>query len=311
LILALSSTGDLTTDYVIQALVAQSHDVVRVNTDTLLKDWTWSCTADGVSMASAARSFCSEDVTAVYYRRARRPLPHPETHPDARFFAYREARIALRGLYSRLRCEWISHFLAVTAAENRLAQMYLAQEVGFAVPAWISTNIPNEARSFFRNHKKVVTKPLSYGALGNGDIVHTSLVSNWDDAFAEDIRICPILLQSFVEKRCDYRVTVIDNSVFACRIDSQANDAYAIDMRRGLMDMGMVHDACYLPAKVEKLCVQIVLRLGLRFGAIDLVQDGNGVMWFLEVNPTGQWAWIEDRTGLPIAEALAKALAND
>ncbi|MGH3800408.1 MAG: hypothetical protein ACRDTD_09805 [Pseudonocardiaceae bacterium] len=28
----------------------------------------------------------------------------------------------------------------------------------------------------------------------------------------------------------------------------------------------------------------------------------------LECNPNGQWAWIEDETGLPISSALADAL---
>ena len=31
---------------------------------------------------------------------------------------------------------------------------------------------------------------------------------------------------------------------------------------------------------------------------------------FLEINPNGQWGWIQSRTGLPIAEALADLLAG-
>ncbi len=310
MILALSSTGDITTDYVIQALGDMSRDVVRVNTDALLTDWTLADSADGAQLFSRERSFRAEDVTAVYYRRAQRPLPHPETHPDAQVFAYREARVALRGVYSRLRCPWISYYLAVSAAENRLKQMHLARDLGFQVPAWISTNDPSLAKAFYRKYHRVVTKALSYGALGRGDVVHTSVIETWNDGFMEDIRICPVLLQSLVEKRCEYRVTVVDESVFACRIDSQNNEAYAVDMRRGLMDMEMGHEACDLSEAVSALCVKVVSALGLRFGAIDLVEDRNGEIWFLEVNPTGQWAWIEDRTGLPIANALAEALAN-
>ena len=34
----------------------------------------------------------------------------------------------------------------------------------------------------------------------------------------------------------------------------------------------------------------------------------DGPWWFLEVNPNGQWLWIEHATGLPIAAAVAAAL---
>jgi hypothetical protein len=49
-------------------------------------------------------------------------------------------------------------------------------------------------------------------------------------------------------------------------------------------------------------------KLSLRFGALDFVVTPEGEWWFLECNPNGQWAWIEDETGMPIAGALANAL---
>lgn len=48
--------------------------------------------------------------------------------------------------------------------------------------------------------------------------------------------------------------------------------------------------------------------LGLRFGALDFLVRPSGEWVFLEINPNGQWAWIEDKTGLPIAAAIADAL---
>ncbi|MNZ28723.1 hypothetical protein D3C78_459550 [compost metagenome] len=49
-------------------------------------------------------------------------------------------------------------------------------------------------------------------------------------------------------------------------------------------------------------------RLNLRYGAIDFVCDPQGNLWFLEINPNGQWAWIENLTGYPIAEAIVDEL---
>jgi glutathione synthase/RimK-type ligase-like ATP-grasp enzyme len=132
----------------------------------------------------------------------------------------------------------------------------------------------------------------------------------WTDEMAAEIELCPVLLQQCIRKAADWRVTVVDEKVFACRIDSQKNPQYALDMRRGLTDLAMAHELLQLPDEIAKRCVKLVEQLDLRFGAIDLAEDLTGKMWFLEINPNGQWAWIEDRTGAPISETIAKALLN-
>lgn len=55
-------------------------------------------------------------------------------------------------------------------------------------------------------------------------------------------------------------------------------------------------------------CINLVKDLNLRFGAIDLVCDLDGDYWFLEINPNGQWAWIENQTKLPIASSIVDEL---
>ncbi|GAA5764612.1 hypothetical protein [Streptosporangium roseum] len=52
-------------------------------------------------------------------------------------------------------------------------------------------------------------------------------------------------------------------------------------------------------------------RGGLSFGAFDFGLTGDGIPVFLECNPNGQWGWLEDATGLPIAAAIAALLLED
>jgi hypothetical protein len=49
-------------------------------------------------------------------------------------------------------------------------------------------------------------------------------------------------------------------------------------------------------------------RLGLVYGAIDLRLTPEGRYVFLEINPSGQFLYVEHATGQPITAALAKAL---
>jgi hypothetical protein len=49
---------------------------------------------------------------------------------------------------------------------------------------------------------------------------------------------------------------------------------------------------------------------GLAFGAFDSVVTPDGEWIMLECNPAGQWLWLQQETGVPIAAALADLLAD-
>jgi glutathione synthase/RimK-type ligase-like ATP-grasp enzyme len=45
-------------------------------------------------------------------------------------------------------------------------------------------------------------------------------------------------------------------------------------------------------------------RLGLSFGALDFVLTPDGRFVFLEINPNGQWMWLDDKLGFGITDAV-------
>jgi glutathione synthase/RimK-type ligase-like ATP-grasp enzyme len=59
---------------------------------------------------------------------------------------------------------------------------------------------------------------------------------------------------------------------------------------------------------LEKRCIELTKLLNLRFGAIDFICDTSDNYWFLEINPNGQWAWIENQTQAPIANSIVSEL---
>jgi glutathione synthase/RimK-type ligase-like ATP-grasp enzyme len=65
-----------------------------------------------------------------------------------------------------------------------------------------------------------------------------------------------------------------------------------------------------LPAAIEEKCVALTQRLGLRFGCIDMIVTPEDKYVFLEINPNGQWRWVQELTGMPIAEAIADLLIH-
>jgi glutathione synthase/RimK-type ligase-like ATP-grasp enzyme len=103
------------------------------------------------------------------------------------------------------------------------------------------------------------------------------------------------------------RVTVVGASVFTAAIHSQHDEATRDDCRRkGLLNLP--HRVHQLPDEEALRCCELVRRLGLQFGAIDLVYTPESRYVFLEINPNGQYGWVEERTGLSINRAIADAL---
>ncbi len=50
--------------------------------------------------------------------------------------------------------------------------------------------------------------------------------------------------------------------------------------------------------------------VGLTFGAFDFAVDHEGAWIALEINPEGQFGWIEQETGVPVTEAIADFLTE-
>ncbi|MCA1693463.1 MAG: hypothetical protein LC749_01330 [Actinobacteria bacterium] len=107
----------------------------------------------------------------------------------------------------------------------------------------------------------------------------------------------------------ELRVTVVGDQVFACRIESQVTESTRIDWRRYDLE-NTPHVAHRLDPDIERRCVVLTRHFGLEFSAIDLIVTADGETVLLELNPNGQWAWIEELTGLPISAAIADVLAR-
>lgn len=122
------------------------------------------------------------------------------------------------------------------------------------------------------------------------------------------IKYAPSLFQEYVPKDVELRITIVGNEVFAAEIHSQQKEAARHDWRRDAL--ALEHREHQLPDNVRLKCVNLAKAFNLEFGAIDMILTPDGRYVFLEINPNGQWAWIEEFTGLPISEALIELLCR-
>jgi len=74
------------------------------------------------------------------------------------------------------------------------------------------------------------------------------------------------------------------------------------------MNLDIKYATHQLPPDTATKLHELMNRLGLVYGAIDLRLTPDGRYVFLEINPAGQFLYIEKATGQPITAALAQTL---
>ena len=253
-----------------------------------------------------------EDIISVWYRRPA-PFEFPEEFALAvRMFAEEETKDVVRGLWELLDCLWVNHPDRIRRANMKIHQLKIADQLGFNIPRTVITNDPEEARKFISTiHGPIVAKPLSRGYIDESDqpgAIYTNLVETEHLERIQQILYTPSLFQEYVPKDVELRITVVGKNVFAAEIHSQQKEETRHDWRRDALILE--HREHQLPDDVRQKCVNLAKAFDLEFGAIDMILTPDGHYVFLEINPNGQWAWIEETTGLPISEALIELLCR-
>jgi len=203
---------------------------------------------------------------------------------------------------------WLSDPWSIWRANNKLLQTEEARKVSFRIPDTLVTNSAQQAERFRLRVGAMVVKAVSPEVLvvdGKPHLFYTTYIPKDAPLDLSGLCVSPTIFQKAVDKGFDLRVTVVGDAVFACKITQTGVLEGEIDWRKGIGSGNLVYEPTELDPKLENSCVRLTKLLGLKFGAIDLVVDRSGDVWFLEINPNGQWGFVEEHTGLPISEAFA------
>jgi MvdD family ATP-grasp ribosomal peptide maturase len=255
------------------------------------------------------------EVTAVWHRRLRVGKRIPgDMDAQLRAASVDESRAVLVGMVASLDAFHLDWLPAIRPAENKQLQLQVARAVGLHTPRTLSTNEPEAVRAFARECQGgMVAKMLHSFAILEGDterVVFTSEVRPEHLEDLDSLRYCPMTFQENVPKALELRATVVGGRVFTASIDSQAHAQARTDWRRQGVELLNDWRPYTLPAEVEGSLLRLMDRFGLNYGASDLIVTPEGRHVFLEVNPGGEFFWLERAPGLPISEALAELLLD-
>jgi len=264
----------------------------------------------GVKVTADGRELDLADVGSIWCRGLRPSGFSDDLAPNERDFAETGARRALDALMTVGDFVWINNPARNRRANSKPAQLYVAQQVGLDIPSTVITNDPDEAKSFIAGSDgEVAYKSLSQNLEVDPDkALYTGVLTKKEIANLDLIRQTPGIFQELVPKAYEVRTTVVGRKVFSARIDSQAHAETKIDWRH--LPFEVDDRPLELPSDIERKVHALMDAFGLVYGAFDFIVTPDARHVFLEINPAGQYMWIEAKTGLGITAALVDALVD-
>ena len=307
-VLLVTTSYDLAPEYVGEALEHRGVPFFRLDTDRFPSE-VQACfnPQDGLAISDGGRHISHREIKSVWYRRNVLPNLPEALDPGSSEFCEREARMFLEGTLAALPTQrWLSSPQAIWLAERKPYQLAIAAQLGFTLPHTIVTNDEAAVRGFALENQ-MVAKAVSSGyikGIDGNQAIFTSALGPDDLEDLSGLALAPVIFQEKVEKSSDIRVTVVGGEVFAAEILSQDRESSKVDWR-ATDDPDLEHRPHELPPALTRLCLRLVSQLGLAFGALDFALTRDGIYVFFEINPNGEWVWLEDQLGLPISDRIA------
>ena len=309
-ILILTSKYDTSCDFVILKLFNKKVKYLRLNKedyqDFYLTLDPVSCVVEGYSEKLSFR-ITQDSLKSIWYRRPTflRKIDL-NTEDVSVYFEKYQWMTFTRSFIIFEKSKWINHPTATFSAENKPYQIKIASELGFDIPKTIITNSSSSFHKYFNDMDVLVVKSLdtfhfrdkkreyfAYTKMYNKEYITSSILTS-----------APAIFQQPLLNKIDIRVTVIGNEVFAISITDRGKPIEG-DWR--LLKDRAVYKEYNLPSDIKEKCVNLTANLGLLYGAIDLALVDNKY-YFLEINPTGEWAWIDQHTNFRLDEKIADLL---
>lgn len=296
-VLIITSTIDCTVDYIIQKYCNVA-DFYRFDVDRFSEYKIIIGESEQWKIICEHWSLIKKDIYSIYYRKPRIP-DLSEFEKEYQYMIARDMISVVNGLVDDFEGKVLSKPYLLRKTENKTFQLLYAKKNNLAVPGSYIGNSNNTAIEFLND--KSIIKPLTTGKLvleDRTEIYQTNYIKD----LSEDIALTPVYIQKYINKKYEVRMTYIDGTFFTIRIDSEDK----LDWRKNYA--GLKYSIIECPEHISNACMMLLKDFKLKYGAFDFIVDENEQWIFLEVNPNGQWQWLEQKIGIPISKRIVDYL---
>jgi glutathione synthase/RimK-type ligase-like ATP-grasp enzyme len=317
-VLILTQEFDPTVDPVITTLSERGVEVVRVDLSYFPRRLTFTTSDfDGRRryLRHGDREADLDRLSAVWYRRPTAFDFGPDMPEPERIFARKEAMQAIGGILRATDCLWVNRPDIDAIGELKPYQLELAKRMGLRVPRTLLTNDPQEVAALLER----ADAPIVYKAQ-TGGVIHypgafpggllTTVVGEEIHEHLDRVGHTMCMFQDYIEKSYEVRLTVIGNTYFPVTINSQEMETTRIDWRGESGEQAVLPYGDYrpLPEEIVKRTQALLSELRAVYAAVDFIVTPDGEHVFLEVNPAGQFMWMQHDLGLPLGDHMADLL---
>ncbi len=241
------------------------------------------------------------DIELIWWRRVRADQELDEPPDDINHVSLinNDCRGALNGILSScFKGTWVSTPEATDRASDKLYQLAVAREVGFRIPETLISQSLEEVAAFSeRLEGRVIVKPVVGVA---GPLLFTQFVGDPSRLDPASYRACPAAYQEYIAGTEHIRLNCFGDQSFAALIETSD-----LDWRHNLK---VPVRNWAVPASLHHQVRAVLDRLGLAMGIIDLKRTPEGQFVWLEVNPQGQFLFLQPLANMPLDEYFADYL---
>lgn len=292
--LLLTHSADVfTIDRVAAALAERGRDALRVDTDRFGSQW--SIEHGAKLLLHGPRTVDLRRVPSIWLRRL---WAGPE---------YRQ-------IFDQLvDCRWVNPPEQEARAEAKLLQLETARSVGLITPPTLVTNAPKAVRAFHAKHGRLITKllyPTVQSMQPDAAFVYTTELTAQHYAQLGKAPFAPQIFQPLLDKEREVRLIAVGSKLFAGAIDARSSQTGWLDWRRVQPSDRLAWQLEPVPSPLATRVKRFMRAFGLVYAAFDFIVMKKNRWVFLEVNPAGEYGWLERDLGLPISDAIAGELCR-
>lgn len=303
-VLTITSSADAHFSYISEILKRRGAKVMPV----LINDGLWKnkyklSFLGGLSIDG----FGFEDDTTIWYRKPE--LKRMKTEPWIGTYVENENRAFIDNIESITCCRWIHSPTKLRMASNKLTQLSRAKRYKLLIPETLVTNVPSEVESFFDVcDGKVIGKALGPQVVEKNDKIalglRTTVIKK--EYISDGLLEVPMILQRQVNISHEVRVVLIGQDIFSFGMRPCDGSAKS-DIK--LYRLNEIDHFLYtLSKETEKRFLALAKSFDLEFCSADFLVTRDGEEVFLELNPNGQWLWLEFLTKVPLSSRFVDLL---
>ena len=316
ILIASASVDYQTYEPVISLLEQRGYSTVTYKTDKVFAGedfFSMSVDDEGELKASYnGKSISPDAVCAAWYRKVSNfAIPNAADNVAKQLSVSNEVRCLHNTIWPLYpENKWLNAPDNMINADRKMKQLMVAKQVGFAIPHTVISSDWQEIERSLAPAGETIAVKMIKGVIADNNHLQAMYTSVLDVPTREKLKLYtvpfPGLYQPFIKKAREWRVTVVGDEVFPAAI--YTSDEAKDDWRKLQETSAVVFKNEALPDDISEQCIAYLGKMGLKYGAFDLIEQPDGATIFLECNPNGQYGWLEDALGFSISHAIVSEI---